>query len=112
VIVTSFDSAGSPLGSGLFQLTPNLARSTTASAPSCDARPIAAADPIVRRGPRSCAADPIVPLGELLRLGLELGREQVAHGEASIRSPALCQLDHLVIGWDVVETVRPLDRAA
>ncbi len=31
MIVTWFDSAGSPLGSGLFQLMPNLSRSTTAS---------------------------------------------------------------------------------
>ena len=31
VIVTSVARAGSPLGSGLFQLTPNLSRATTAS---------------------------------------------------------------------------------
>jgi hypothetical protein len=29
VIVTSLERAGSPLGSGLFQLTPNVSRSTT-----------------------------------------------------------------------------------
>ena len=29
MIVTSFESAGSPVGSGLFQLIPNSVRSTT-----------------------------------------------------------------------------------
>ena len=42
---------------------------------------------------------------------LVFGREQVAHGKAPIRPPAIRHLSHFVFGRKVVEAVRSLDRA-
>src|SRR5579863_7101630 len=39
---------------------------------------------------------------------LEFGREQVADRETAIRPPALGYLEHLVLGWEVVESVGAL----
>ncbi len=45
------------------------------------------------------------------RTSVVLGREQVAHREAPVRSPAIGDLRQLVLRRDVVERVGSLDRA-
>ena len=71
-----------------------------------DGAPGSHSDPRYSLSESACADDSDVHLPSLLKLRCE----QVAHHEAPVRSPGLCQLDQLCFSGKVMEPIQPLNR--